>query len=136
MLLDGEPRKATQKQVEIHIFGHVAHSLYTGRQASFDTPNSVSEISTTHERRYLPSPAIATGYSSPLARRRLVNWRNTFGKVILASINNPTFVGSLEFHSSLWMYLMAGICARGFWRIRSPWRWDRVWRVSRRIRPG
>ena len=45
MLLDGEPRKATQKQVEIHIFDLVAHSLYTGRQASFGILNTVSEIS-------------------------------------------------------------------------------------------
>src|SRR5277367_3308720 len=110
MLLDGEPRKATQKQVEIHIFDLVAHSLYTDRQASFGTPNSVSEISTANEKTYLPSPTIATGYGSPLARRRLVSWRNTFGRVILLPrINNPTFVGSLKFHLSLRVYLMAGI---------------------------
>src|SRR5271154_6535020 len=111
MLLDGEPRKAMQKQVEIHIFDLVAHSLYTGRQASFGILNSVSEISTANKKTYLPSPTIATGYGSPLARRRLVSWRNTFGRVILPlpRINNPTFVGSLKFHLSLSVYLMAGI---------------------------
>src|SRR5271170_2497524 len=132
MLLDGEPRKAKQKQVEIHIFDLVGHSLYIGRQASFDTPNSVSEINTANKKTYLPSPTIATGYGSPLTRRRLVNWRNTFGWVILAlpRINNPTFVGSLEVHLSLGVYLMARICPGGFRWIRrrqSPWRWDRVW---------
>ena len=131
MLLDEEPHKGMPKPVEIHTSDLVARNLYIGRQPNFDIRNTVSEVNTTNEKKYLASPTIATRYGSPLTRCRLVNCRNTFGRVILplSRINNSALVGSLKFQLSLRMYLMTRICARGLrriWRRRSSGGWDGV----------
>ena len=52
MLLDGGLRKVMRKPVEIHTFDLVAHNLYTSRQASFDTLNTVSEVNTAKQTKH------------------------------------------------------------------------------------